>query len=317
MIYPNNKRFYSYNQYLRDTFGEKTFKIALDGGFTCPNRDGTKGIGGCSFCTPMGSGDFIVQPKESIVQQFHGFREMMHKKWGKGKYIAYFQAFSGTYAPVSVLKERFEVVLKLDGVVGLSIATRPDCLPLDVLDYLADLNRRTHLWVELGLQTIHDKTARAFHRGYDTLVFEAAVEQLRKRGIAVCVHLINGLPGEDEGMMMQTTHRIASLDVQGVKLHLLHVMQGTRLEMAYQAGAFFLMEQESYVNLVCNQLEVFPPDFVIHRLSGDGKRETLVGPLWSLKKWELLNAIDDTLKERDTWQGKFYVNHTSRREEKK
>ena len=307
MIYENNKRFYSHNQYLRGTFGEKTFKIALDGGFTCPNRDGTVGVGGCSFCTPAGSGDFVVKSADSIVEQFHGFQKMMHQKWAKGKYIAYFQAFSGTYAPVSVLRERFEPMLELSDVLGLSIATRPDCLPTDVLEYLADLNGRTHLWVELGLQTIHDETARAFGRGYDYAVFLEALENLRARGISVCVHIINGLPGEGAAMMMETARTLSQLDIQGVKIHLLHLLRGTKMAERYAEGAFSLMEMSDYVNLVCDQLEVLPPEVVIHRLSGDGKREALIGPMWSLKKWELLNAIDDTMAARDSWQGKYYV----------
>jgi len=307
MIYPNNKRFYSHNQYLRDSFGEKTFKIALDGGFTCPNRDGTLGVGGCHFCTPAGSGDFVVKSAESIIAQFHGFQKMMHQKWAKGKYIAYFQAFSGTYAPVSTLRERFEPMLRLSDVVGLSIATRPDCLPPDVLDYLADLNERTHLWVELGLQTIHDETARGFGRGYDYAVFLEAFENLRARGIRVCVHIINGLPGEDHAKMLEGARALSRLDVQGMKIHLLHLLRGTKMAERYEDGEFALMEMHDYVNLVCDQLEVLSPDVVIHRLSGDGKRESLIGPMWSLKKWELLNAIDDTMAERDSWQGKYYV----------
>lgn len=309
MIYPNNKRFYSHNQYLRDTFGEKTFKIALDGGFTCPNRDGSISVGGCSFCSPRGSGEFIVNAQDAIVKQFQGYQEMIHKKWKTGKYIAYFQAFSGTYAPVSVLKERFEPMLLLENVVGLSIATRPDCLPPEVLDYLAHLNTRTHLWVELGLQTVHDKTANLFHRGYEYFVFEKAVENLRKLGISLCVHLINGLPGEDHSMMMETAKRVAALDVQGVKLHLLHIVKGTEMEKSYHRGEVSPLKKYDYVNLVCDQLEVLPKEMVIHRLSGDGKRESLVAPLWSLKKWELLNAIDQSLEERNSWQGKFYVNN--------
>ena len=307
MIYENNKRFYSHNQYLRDTFGEKTFKIALDAGFTCPNRDGTVGVGGCSFCTPAGSGDFVVKSADSILEQFYSFQKMMHQKWAKGKYIAYFQAFSGTYAPVSALKERFEPMLNVPDVVGISIATRPDCLPLDVLDYLADLNKRTYLWVELGLQTIHDETADKFGRGYDYRVFLQALENLRARGISVCVHIINGLPGENTAMMMEGARALSQLDIQGVKIHLLHLLRGTKMAEEYAKGAFSLMEMRNYVNLVCDQIEMLPENVVIHRLSGDGKRDSLIGPMWSLKKWELLNAIDNTMAARDSWQGKYYV----------
>lgn len=305
-IYDNNKRFLTFNQHLRDTFGEKIFKIALDGGFTCPNRDGTVAVGGCTFCSAVGSGEFIERRSESLETQFAAYKQMMHQKWASGKYIAYFQAFTNTHAPVSVLRERFERALQEENVVGLSIATRPDCLPDEVIAYLAELHEQTFLWVELGLQTIHDDTARAFNRGYPFAVYLDSLAKLRKHGIRVCTHVINGLPGEEYGQMMETVRTIAALDVQGIKLHLLHLLKDTPVANLYESGGFRLLEREEYVSLICDQLEILPPDMVIHRLTGDGAREKMIGPMWSLKKWETLNAIDDELTRRDSWQGKFY-----------
>ena len=301
-----DKRFYTLNQYLRQTFGEKVFKISLDGGFTCPNRDGTVAYGGCSFCSDVGAGEFIDRRCAPLEVQFHDFKEKMHQKWSCGKYIAYFQAFTNTHAPLAVLKERFEPILKEPGVVGIAIGTRPDCLPEDVLDYLAELNQRSHLWVELGLQTIHDDTALAFNRGYDFSVYLDSLNALEKRNIRVCTHMINGLPGESYEDMMQTAKTIAALPVWGVKIHLLHLLRGTALVPLHEAGKLNFLEREEYVRLVCDQLEILGPTVVVHRLTGDGPRDKIIGPMWSIKKWETLNAIDDLLEARDSWQGKFF-----------
>jgi len=305
-IYENNKRFLSFNQHLRDTFGEKIFKVALDAGFSCPNRDGTVAVGGCTFCSVVGSGDFVARRSEPIEIQFGAFKEMMHQKWPSGKYIAYFQAFTNTHAPIHVLRDTFERALQEEKVVGLSIATRPDCLPDEVIAYLAELHERTFLWVELGLQTVHDDTACAFNRGYPFDTYLDSLAKLRKQGIRVCTHVINGLPGENYDMMMETVRTISRLDVQGIKLHLLHLLKGTPMADLYESGGFRLLERDEYVSLVCDQLEILPPYMVIHRLTGDGAREQMVGPMWSLKKWETLNAIDDELARRDSWQGKLY-----------
>ena len=305
-IYENNKRFLSFNHHLRETFGEKIFKVALDAGFTCPNRDGTVAVGGCTFCSDVGSGDFIARRSASIETQFAAFKQMMHQKWPSGKYIAYFQAFTNTHAPIDVLRETFERALREEHVVGLSIATRPDCLPDEVIAYLAELHKRTFLWIELGLQTVHDDTARGFNRGYSFDTYLDSLAKLRKHGIRVCTHLINGLPGEDYGVMMETARTISRLDVQGVKLHLLHLLKGTPMADLYESGAFRLLEREEYVSLICDQLEILPPDMVIHRLTGDGARDKMIGPMWSLKKWEILNAIDDELTQRNSAQGRLY-----------
>ncbi|MGA8944258.1 MAG: TIGR01212 family radical SAM protein [Thermoactinomyces sp.] len=299
-----DKRYHTWNGHLRRVFGQKVFKVALDGGFTCPNRDGKVAIGGCTFCSARGSGDFAGNRRDDLLKQFHEVKDRMHNKWPEAKYLGYFQAFTGTYAPVDVLREMYELILEQDGVVGLNIATRPDCLPDDVVDYLAELNRRTYLWIELGLQTIHEKTSVLINRGHDTDCFLEAVHKLREHGIRVCAHIIHGLPGETEEMMLQTVSACAGMDIQGIKIHLLHLLKKTPMAKLYESGSLKLMEKEQYVRLVADSLELLPPDVIIHRLTGDGPPDLLIGPKWSLKKWEVLNAIDDELKQRNSWQGK-------------
>lgn len=230
----------------------------------------------------------------------------MHKKWPKGKYLGYFQAFSNTYAPVAELREKFEVILEQDDVVGLAIATRPDCLPEDVVEYLAELNERTHLWVELGLQTVHQKTSDLINRAHDLECFSDGVDKLRKHGIRTCVHIIDGLPLETHDMMMETARVVAEHDVQGIKIHLLHLLKNTAMVKQYEDGLLTLMEKDEYIRTVCDQLEVLPPEMIIHRLTGDGPPKLLIGPEWSLKKWEVLNAIDWELEARESYQGKHF-----------
>lgn len=299
----DNKRYHTWNYYLRNTFGEKVFKVSINAGFTCPNIDGTITSGGCTYCSKEGSGDFAGNPKDNLIKQFYDIKEMMHKKWQNAKYIGYFQAYTNTYAPLEVLKEKYETILELDDVIGLSISTRPDCLEDDVVEYLGQLNKRTNLWVELGLQTIHDSTSKIINRGHDYNTFLAGLEKLKSKNIKTVVHIINGLPGEDYEMMMETARAVAKMDVDGIKIHLLHVIKGTPMEKMLEKGMMKLMTQDEYVNLVCDQLEILPENMIVHRLTGDGKRDELVGPLWSLKKWEVLNQIDDTLKARNSYQG--------------
>ena len=301
-----DKRYHTWNYHLRQIFGEKVFKVPVDAGFTCPNRDGKVGTGGCIFCSSKGAGDFAGSRIKSLTEQFAEVKAMMHKKWPKANYIGYFQAFTNTYASVPVLRERYETVLAHEGVVGLSIATRPDCLPDQVLDLLAEFNEKTYLWVELGLQTIHDGTGALINRGYDHQTFLTALEGLRSRQIRTCAHIILGLPGETRADMLATAKSIAGLPVQGLKVHLLHLMQGTPMVNLYQEGKLTLMEREDYISLVVDILEILPPAMVIHRLTGDAPRDLLLGPLWSLKKWEVLNAIDAELVRRRTWQGRLW-----------
>ncbi|MBQ3422333.1 MAG: TIGR01212 family radical SAM protein [Romboutsia sp.] len=299
----DNKRYHTWNYYLRNTFGEKIFKVSINAGFTCPNIDGKITYGGCTYCSKEGSGDFAGNPKDDLIKQFYDIREMMLKKWPKAKYIGYFQAYTNTYAPLEVLKEKYETILELEDVIGLSISTRPDCLPDDVVEYLGELNERTNLWVELGLQTIHDSTSKLINRGHDYKTFLDGVEKLKAKNIKVIVHIINGLPGEDYNMMMETAKAVSKMGVDGIKIHLLHVIKNTPMEKMLEKGMLKLMTQDEYINLVCDQLEILPEEMIVHRLTGDGKREDLVGPLWSLKKWEVLNQIDATLKERNSFQG--------------
>ncbi|MMZ52302.1 coproporphyrinogen III oxidase [compost metagenome] len=301
-----DKRYHTWNHHLRQQFGEKVFKVMLDAGFTCPNRDGTIATGGCTFCSARGSGDFAGWRRDDLVTQFNEVKERQHKKWPDAKYIGYFQAYSNTYAPVDVLRDYYEIILEQENVVGLSIATRPDCLPDDVVELLAELNKKTYLWVELGLQTIHESTSQLINRAHDTACYYEGVEKLRKHGIRVCSHIIFGLPGETEKMMMETARAVADMDVQGIKIHLLHLLRKTPMVKQYEAGLLEFLEQDQYVRLIADALEILPPEMVVHRLTGDGPPDLLIGPMWSRKKWEVLNAIDAELKQRDTWQGKKY-----------
>ncbi|MFB8529427.1 TIGR01212 family radical SAM protein [Enterococcus casseliflavus] len=304
-----NKRYHSWNFALRQEFGEKIFKVPIDAGFDCPNRDGTVAKGGCTFCSVSGSGDMILAPEAPLPEQFEKEIAMMHKKWPQvDKYIVYFQNFTNTHAPVAVIRERFEQVLTLPGVVGISIGTRPDCLPEDVVDYLAELNQRFYLWVELGLQTTFETTSNAINRAHDYQTYLDGVASLRKHNIRVCTHLINGLPGETIEMMQENVRRtIQDSDIQGIKLHLLHLMRNTRMLRDYHEGRLQLMRRDTYVSLICDQLEMIPPEIIIHRLTGDAPWDSLVGPMWSLKKWEVLNEIDQEMLRRNSYQGKFNV----------
>lgn len=303
----SEKRYRSLSAYLKERFGEKVFKVSLNAGFTCPNIDGTKGRGGCTFCSPLGSGDFAGNKKDDLYTQFHNIKDMMHKKWPKAKYIAYFQAFTNTYAPLEELKEMYEKFVDYDpNIVAISIATRPDCLPDDVVEYLGELNTRIPLIVELGLQTMHEETANRVNRGHDYETFVEGVEKLRSKNIETVVHIINGLPGETPEMMLETAKAIAQLDVQGIKIHMLHVIKHTYMGFQYKKNPFPLLTLEEYVDIVIRQLEVLPPDMVIHRLTGDAVREHLIAPEWTLKKWVTLNTIDHELKRRNTYQGRLY-----------
>lgn len=304
-----NKRYHTWNYALRQQFGEKIFKVPIDGGFDCPNRDGTVAKGGCTFCSVSGSGDMIVAPSDPLPLQFQKEIQLMHQKWPTvDQYIVYFQNFTNTHAPVDVIRHRFEQVVNEKGVVGLSIGTRPDCLPDEVVNYLAELNERFYLWVELGLQTTFEETSAAINRAHDYQTYLDGVAKLRKHGIRVCTHLINGLPGETPAMMRENVRRtIQDSDIQGIKLHLLHLMTNTKMMRDYNEGRLQLMSKEAYVSVICDQLEMIPPEIVIHRLTGDAHFETIIGPMWSLKKWEVLNAIDAEMKRRNSYQGKYTV----------
>lgn len=302
----NGKRYKSLNYFLREKFGEKVFKISLDGGFSCPNRDGKISSGGCLFCSESGSGDYAGDRELSITKQFNDIKEMMAHKWKSGKYIAYFQAYTNTYAPIDDLRQKYGEALNQDGVVALAIATRPDCLDNDVLDLLEEINGRLYLWIELGLQTSNDITAKKINRGYKLDVFEQAMKNLKERNIDVVVHDILGLPGETKEDMLNTINYIAHSGASGVKFHLLHLMKKTPMVNVYEKGELEFLSQEDYIELITNGIAMLPKEMVVHRLTGDAPRELLIGPMWSLKKWEVLNSIDKALQDNDLWQGKHF-----------
>ena len=298
-----SEHYYSLNRYLRETFGEKVYKLALDAGFTCPNRDGTLGERGCIFCSAGGSGDFAEGRCGSIAQQLERARARIRSKTGAEKFIAYFQSYTNTYAPVEKLEALFLETISDPSVAALSIGTRPDCLPDEVVALLERLNRIKPVWVELGLQTIHEKTARYIRRGYELPVFEEAMAKLKAAGIAVIVHVILGLPGESRADMLATVDYLAERHPEGVKLQLLHVLEGTDLAEDYRAGKFRTMEMEEYFDLLMDCLERLPEDVVIHRLTGDGPKRILIAPLWTGDKKRVLNSLNRELARRKIRQG--------------
>lgn len=301
----SNKRYYTYDYYLRHTFGGKCAKIPLDAGFTCPNIDGRCGRGGCIYCSGRGSGDFAQLPTMPLAEQYRVTRELLSRKWPVDRCIPYFQAHTNTYAPAEVLREKFNETLRFPGVVGMNIATRADCLPPDVLSVLDEVSHRTVLCVELGLQTVHDQTARIINRGHTFADFCAGYEALRKYcpRVQIAVHLIFGLPGEDAQMMRESVRETSLLRPDQVKFHLLHVLRGTVLAGMYERGEYLPMTKEAYVDTVAEGLQLLAPETVIGRLTGDGMADELVAPLWSRRKTVVLNDIDKKLFASNTWQG--------------
>lgn len=283
------------NQHYQHLFGCKVYKLALDGGFTCPNRDGTVGTGGCIFCSPYGGGEFAQPQCESIALQLEQAKRRVAAKIKNGKYIAYFQSFTGTYAPIGHLQALYTAALEPDDVVGIAIGTRPDCLGDDVIALLAQLRRRKYVSVELGLQTIHESTATYIRRGYDAGVYYDAVKRLKEAGIEVVTHIILGLPGETPQMAVETTRAAVAAGTDGVKFHLLHVLKDTDLEQEYRAGRFACLDLPQYAAILKDCLAVLPPHVVVHRITGDGAKRDLVAPLWSADKKRVLNYINQTL----------------------
>lgn len=302
----DGKRYYSFDSYLKQTFGEKIYKISLNGGFTCPNRDGTLGNRGCIFCSEGGSGDFAPDAVLPIDKQIKESIRLISKKTDAHKYIAYFQAFTNTYAPYEKLHSLFHEAILQEEIVGLAIGTRPDCLPQDVLELLAELNQIKPVFVELGLQTIHEKTAQFIRRGYPLSCFQQALKALHDLGINVVVHLILGLPGETEEMMLQSVRYLNQLPINGVKLSLLHVLKHTDLGALYEKHPFPVYELDDYVDFVIRCIEELREDIVIHRLTGDGPRDLLIAPRWTLNKRKVLNEISRRMKETDSRQGKRF-----------
>lgn len=303
----DEKRYYSLDYYLKQTYGEKLYKIALDGGMTCPNRDGTLGVRGCIFCSAGGSGDFAGDRRTSITEQIEAGKAQSIRKHSGFSYIAYFQAYTNTYAPVSYLRSVFTEAINHPDIRILSIATRPDCLNDDVLALLAELNKKKPVWVELGLQTIHEETAQFIRRGYKLPVFEDALRKLRKIGITVIVHTILCLPGESREMMLDTIRYLNTQDIQGIKLQLLHILKHTDLADYYEKHPFHLPSREEYYELLGMCICSLRPDIVIHRLTGDGPKQLLVAPLWTGNKRQVLNGMQRYFKEQNIWQGKEFI----------
>ena len=303
-----NKRYHTLDFHYKQKYNSKIFKVSLNGGFTCPNIDGTVGYGGCIYCSKTGSGEFAGNIKDDIEQQFNKVKETMHKKWPKAKYIAYFQARTNTYAKVERLKELYEKALKQDNVVGINIATRPDAISDDCLDYLEELNKRTDVTIELGLQTIKEETTKLINRCHSLECFENMVKELRNRNIDVVVHIINGLPYETKEDMLNTVRYLNKLDIQGIKIHMLSVCKDTPLELMYKEKKFHILTKEEYIDIVISQLELLRDEIVIHRITGDPKLEDLIEPTWLVKKFCVLNDIDKEMVKRDTYQG-IYANN--------
>ncbi len=300
----DNKRYYTLNYYYKKKYNSKVFKVSLNGGFTCPNKDGTVGTRGCIFCSRLGSGDFAGNKNLDLISQFNEVKSIMLKKWPDAKYIGYFQANTNTYAPLDQLKAKYETILNLDNVVGLNIATRSDAITDEVMDYLEELNNKTDLIIELGLQSMHEETLKLINRGHDLKNFEDCFKKLKSRGIKVVVHIINGLPYETKDMMIETAKYLNELDIDGIKIHMLHIIKNTDLEDLYKKQSFHILTKEEYVDIVINQLEVLNENIVINRITGDPVKEDLVAPNWLLKKFCVLNEIDKEMVKRDTYQGK-------------
>ncbi|MGD9568179.1 MAG: TIGR01212 family radical SAM protein [Sedimentibacter sp.] len=300
----NDKRYHALDFEMKKFFGEKSIKLSIDGNFTCPNRDGKIGSKGCIFCSERGSGDFNSDRNKTITEQIEEQKQIMSKKWKSNTYIAYFQNYTNTYDTVENLREKFFEALSCENIKGLAIATRPDCINSDVLKLLEELNSKTFLWVELGLQSINDKTANFLRRGYKLQQFEETYAQLKLNNIRTVVHLIFGIPGETTLHMLESVKYVSDKKVWGVKIHMLHVLKNTDLADYYEKTHFKLLSQEEYVKLICDSLEFLSPDTVIHRLTGDGKKSDLVEPLWTLHKLKVLSDIDRELKLRQSYQGK-------------
>jgi hypothetical protein len=300
----HEKHYNTLNNYYKNKYQKKVYKIALNGGFTCPNIDGTVATGGCTFCSFMGSGDFAGNKKESLKSQFHHIKDMMQLKWKDGYYIAYFQANTNTHAPLERLKELYEEAITLDpNIVMLSIGTRPDCLGDDVLDYLEDLNKRMPVQVELGLQSIHEKTSILINRAHDLQCFDDAVKKLRQRHIEVVVHIINGLPFETKEMMIDTVKHVNTLDIQGIKIHMLHIMEKTKMGYDYKKEPWDILTLASYVDITVDQILWLRKDIIIHRLTGDSPTSMLIAPTWTKKKFVVTNEIDKKLRSLNLFQG--------------
>ena len=300
----DNKRYHTLNYFYKNKFGCKVFKVSLNGGFSCPNLDGLVGFGGCIYCSKSGSGEFGGDKDKSLTEQFYEMKEIVNKKHIPCKYIGYFQARTNTYGDVDTLRKKYEEVLSIPDVIGLNIATRCDAISDECLDYLSELNQRTFLTIELGLQTIHEGTSKLINRCHSLKQFDLMVHKLRERHINVVVHIINGLPYETPQMMIETAKHLNNLDIHGIKIHMLHIIKDTGMANLYLKEKFHILSKEEYIDIVIKQLEVLDPKIIINRITSDPDKETLIAPTWLLEKCQLLNDIDKEMKRRDTYQGK-------------
>ena len=299
----DNKRYHTLNYCNKTKYNTKVVKISLNAGFTCPNIDGKVGYGGCIYCSKSGSGDFGGDIQKSLPEQFNEIKEKIDQKWPHSKYIAYFQAHTNTYAPLNILKEKYESVLNIKDVIGIAIATRCDAISEETLNYLTELNKKTNLTIELGLQTIHEKTSNLINRCHNLEQFETMVKKLQERNIETVVHIINGLPYETEEMMIETAKYLNKLKINGIKIHMLNIVKDTKLAELYNKEKFHILTKEEYIDIVIKQLELLNPKIVIHRITSDPDPKNLIEPTWLIKKFCVLNDIDKEMKKRNTYQG--------------
>ena len=302
----SEKRYHTFNYYLKTTYKRKVSKVILDGGFSCPNRDGTKGAGGCIFCSSIGSGDSNPALTKSVLSQYETNKKIMDRKWPDSLYIPYFQSFSNTYGPLDKIKAMTAPFFEMDEVAEVSIATRCDCLEDNVIEYLDEMSRIKPVWLELGLQTSNDEVGRIINRCYDFADLKDALYRLEKTSIKTCVHVMDGLPFEDKEGMLQTVKDISHLPFEAIKIHMLHVIKDTRLAKMYEENPFDLISREEYIDLVVRQLELLPPEVIVQRLTGDPIKEDLITPMWLLNKTTILNDIDKLMRKNDTYQGRLY-----------
>lgn len=308
----NEKHYNTLNNYYQFKYQKKVFKVSLNGGFSCPNKDGKKGFGGCTYCSELGSGDFAGDINKSLPEQFFEIKKMMEQKWPDALYIPYFQANSNTYADIKTLKEKYESVIHLDEkIVMLSISTRPDCLDDDIIAYLGELNTKIPIQIELGFQTSNEKTIQAINRNCTNQEFERAIKLLRKQNIEVVVHIINGLPNETKDDMLNTIKYLNQFDYQGIKIHLLHIMKNTKMGEDFLKNPFKTLTLNEYVDIVTEQIRILKPNIIIHRLTGDAPRDLLIEPLWSLKKFVVMNEIDKEMRKKNAYQGDHYNGQSS------
>lgn len=302
----DNKRYHTYNYYLKNKYHQKVAKVALNADFTCPNRDGSKGYGGCIFCSSSGSGDYAGNVHDHLEKQFQTISQIMKRKWPECAYIAYFQANTNTYGPLDKIKNMIQPFLEKEDIKGIALATRPDCLSEEIVCYLSEINQTKDVYIELGLQTIHDETSKLINRGHTYQEFLDGLALCRQYNLEVCVHIINGLPFETKEMMIETAKTLGQLDIQALKIHMLFVVKNTKLQQMYENHEFEMLTRQEYIDIVVEQLRYINPEIVLERLTGDGKIDDLIAPMWSIKKVTILNDIDKQMKERDIYQGDLY-----------